>query len=223
MTYAPNLKYTSDEIKQQYRAWIVVNGFRDSIENVSAFLESAHQVLSLWKLRGDHNERFEIKASYWDEVVVNGVKQFHRLGFPDKLEHIRQEHDIALNDKFISQLISINVARNCLVHRHGIVSARDTTANNKLEVNWTKLQLVLKNEDGEKEYVLGEVAEKDSWIGIRSMNETKSFELGTSIEFSAKEFSDITWTSFLFGEDLVSKLNAYGLQRGFVAPAVDNA
>lgn len=88
MTYDPNLKYTSDEIKQQYHAWIVTNGFRDSIESVSTFLESAHQVLSFWKLGGTQNqERKEVRQAEWNDIVVKGAKTFHRLGFPDKLEH----------------------------------------------------------------------------------------------------------------------------------------
>jgi len=223
MTYAPNLKYDSEEVKKQYSTWIVTNGFRDSIESVSAFLESAHQVLSFWTLGGNRNQPTkEIKISDWNEIVVKGTRKFHRLGFPDKLEHIKKGHEINLDENIHSQLISINAARNCFVHRHGIVSDFDINANNQLEVNWTSLQLVLTNEDGEKEAVLGEAAEKDSMLVIRSIRETKSFEKGSPVEFSAKEFSDITWTFFLFGEDLVTKLNAYGLQRGYVAPPVDN-
>lgn len=220
MTYAKNMKYTSEEIREHYRAWLMTNGFRDSIECVSAFLESAHQVLSFWQLAG-HQKKKEVKISDLNEIVVSATKKFHRLGFPNKIDHIKKDHGIDLQDHFIVQLISINAARNCFVHRHGIVADLDVTVDNKLEVNWTRLQLVLTNEDGEREAVFGEVMEKDSILGIRSVGETKSFEKGTAVEFSVKEFSDITWTFFLFSEDLVTKLQTYGLQQGFVTPAVE--
>jgi hypothetical protein len=122
------------------------------------------------------------------------AKKFHHLGFPDKLEHIKGAHNIELNDKFAEQLLSINAARNCLVHRRGIVSDPDITGNNQLQVKWTRLQLVLTNEDGEKELVFGELVEKESWVGMRSIGEMKAFNLGDAIDFSAKEFSDVTWT-----------------------------
>jgi hypothetical protein len=51
----------------------------------------------------------------------------------------------------------------------------------------------------------------------------KSFNLGTSINFTAKEFSDVTWTFFLFGEDLVSTINSYGIKNGMVTDAAENA
>jgi hypothetical protein len=103
------------------------------------------------------------------------------------------------------------------------VSDRDTTTDGKMEVKWTKLQLILQNEDGEKELVFGEIVQKDSTIGMRSIDEMKSFMLGTTIDFSAKEFSDITWTCFLFGEDLVSTVNAYGVEKGMILVATESA
>lgn len=223
MTYAPNLKFSAEEIIQQYSSWVLTNGFRDSIECVSTFLESAHQVLSIWKLLGKQNESVRVTGSEWNAVFVDGAKKFHRLGFPDKLEHIKSEHNIELNDKFTDQLLSINAARNCLVHRRGIVSDRDINGNNQLEVKWTKLQFVLTNEDGEKELVFGELIEKESSVGIRSINEMKAFLLGTGVDFSAQEFSDITWTFFLFGEDLVTKIHAHGVSSGLIATTTESA
>lgn len=223
MMYTSSLKFTPEEIKKEYCSWVLANGFRDSIECVGSFLESAHQVLSLWKLFGKQNEITQIKGADWNSIFVDGAKKFHRLGFPDKLEHIKCEHDIGMNARFVDQLLSINGARNCLVHRRGIVSDRDTTSDDKLEVKWTKLQLILQNEDGEKELVFGEIVDKESTVGIRSTDEKKTFNLGTAINFTAKEFSDVTWTFFLFGEDLVSTINAYGIKNGMVTDAAEHA
>ncbi len=37
------------------------------------------------------------------------------------------------------------------------------------------------------------------------------------ILFSVDEFAEICWSLFLFGEDLIDKLNAFGVQNGFLA------
>ncbi len=47
MTFDPGLKWSTKQAQEQYSEWILSNGFRDIIESVSTFLESAHTVASL--------------------------------------------------------------------------------------------------------------------------------------------------------------------------------
>ena len=39
-----------EEFGGAYREWVISNGFRDAIESVNVFLESAHQVLAIWNI-----------------------------------------------------------------------------------------------------------------------------------------------------------------------------
>ncbi len=59
--------------------------------------------------------------------------------------------------------------------------------------------MLLQNEDGTKELVVGQVVEKESVLAIKHQDESLSFDLGRKIELNPKEFSDIIWCLFLFG------------------------
>ena len=79
----------------------------------------------------------------------------------------------------------------------------------------------LQDADGEKALEIGRRVEKESIVGMRFEDTSKSFPLGHPIRFSAQEFSDVCWSLFLFGDDLVQKISDLGLQRGFLS-AKDN-
>jgi uncharacterized protein (UPF0303 family) len=78
------------------------------------------------------------------------------------------------------------------------------------------MTFLLQNEDGESELVIGQVVEKDSVIALRKTLSAKKFQLGEQIRISVKEFSEIALSIFLFGEQIVARINEYGVQRGFV-------
>jgi len=134
------------------------------------------------------------------------------------LAHLEIYHGIEIDPRCCEKILSINVARNCLVHRGGTVTEKDTNTSNVLEVKWTKLLMFLMNEDGEKELVLGQIVEKDSVLGIRNQEQTKVFALGEQLKFSTEEFANIAWGLFLFGNDLVKKISRAGKEKGFVNP-----
>jgi len=216
MVYTNYLKWTDVEAKSEFSEWVLLNGFREVIESVSAFLESAHRVLSFWTVAEKQQGGVLITGADWNETVNVGGGRFHRLGFPDKLSHLAKEHKIAISEDEERRILSVNAARNCLVHRNGVVSDRDVTENSELVVQWMRMALLLQNEDGDRELVIGQVVEKDSVVAIRNTVSEKRFPLGVQIRISVKEFSEIAWSIFLFGERIVAQINEYGVQRGFV-------
>jgi hypothetical protein len=216
MVYTNYLKWTDVEAKNGFSEWVLLNGFREVIESVTGFLESAHKVLSCWDLAEKQQGGVLITGTEWNETFNIGGNKFHRLGFPDKLAHLIKEHKIAISENEERRIFSVNAARNCLVHRNGVVSHRDVTDNNELVVHWMRMALLLKNEDGESELVIGQVVEKDSVIAIRNTTSEKRFKLGEQIHINVKEFSEIAWSVFLFGEHIVTRINEYGVQHGFL-------
>ncbi len=223
MTFDGGLTWDSEEAQKQYSEWILSNGFRDVIEGVNAFIESAHRVLSFWKIAEKQKDGAEITGSDWNDIVISGGKRFHRLGLPDKFDHLSKEHGIEVEPSYREQVLSIDIARNCLVHRGGVISEKDITSDNQLDVKWIKLMMVLQSEDGEKELVLGEMVEKDSVLGMRNQEVVKTFTLGQQITFTADEFANISWGLFLFGNDLVQKINDLGLGKGFISEQKESA
>jgi hypothetical protein len=85
-----------------------------------------------------------------------------------------------------------------------------------LEVRWINLDLIVQNEDGEKELVLGQTVEGGSVIAVRSREALKTFGIGGQVTFSAREFANIAWTLFLFANDLVQKMTGFGLTSGLI-------
>ena len=216
MVFDGGLKWDAQKAEEQYSEWILSNGFRDIIEYLNTFFESVHKVLAFWELAARQKDGIEITGSDWNQIIISGGRRFHRFGLPDKFSHVQDKHNIPIDPKLREQILSVNAARNCLVHRSGVVAEQDMNSAGGLEVKWTNLDLIVRNEDGEKDLRLGEVVEKDSVIAIRNRENLKTFGIGERVLFSAHEFANITWGLFLFGNDLVQKMNDFGLKNGFI-------
>jgi hypothetical protein len=72
---------------------------------------------------------------------------------------------------------------------------------------------------GEVGLVIGETIEKESTICMVHEEKQKSFPLKSMVNFSVDEFSELTWSFFLFAEELVKSINAYGIDQGFIPKA----
>lgn len=82
--------------------------------------------------------------------------------------------------------------------------------------------LILINKDGEKEVVPPFEADKGDKIALRNREEKKIFPLGTQIQFTAQEFSDICWCVFLFGNSLKDSIEKRGLELGLLKKTSDS-
>jgi len=121
MIYADSLVWDDNAAINRYEQWILSNGFRDAIESLSMFLESAHRVMSFWEFSEKQKNGVQLTGADLNEVMTTIPQKFHRLVFPDKLSHIQKKHSIIFDEGLGSHVISINKARNCFVHRGGIV------------------------------------------------------------------------------------------------------
>jgi len=173
-----SINWDDQTAKDEYLQWVLTNSFRDSIESLSMFLESVHEVLSYWALNEKQNKGMQLTGEDWNSIVNKDPQKFHRLGFPDKIEHIKNEHSFIFDECLSNHIISINKARNCFVHRGGIVSHKDLTNERTLTISYRRMAMFLQKEDGLTDLVIGMVAEKDSVIVVRNQDEEISFELG---------------------------------------------
>lgn len=211
-----SIETSTEQFAERYSEWILANGLRDAIESLHTYLESSHKVLSIWDLVKKQRSGETILAVDLDKVLATGSGKFHRLGLPGKLGHLANNHEIMIEEQSLEQLLSINIARNCLVHRAGKVSDRDLNFENTLVVKWKPLHIFLTNEDGEHELIPGVTLEKESTVCIRQENREKVFALGDDVLFSAQEISEILWSLVLFGNDFTKSLNDYGLENDYL-------
>jgi hypothetical protein len=221
-TFDSSLKWSTEEVRHHLKEWTLQNGFRDIVESLGAFLEEIHRICSVWALVKKQEGGQTLSGKDLQNLNEVEPKKFHKLGLPDKLDHLRDSHGISIDTEMTRNVLSVNHARNCLVHRNGVVTTLDAV-DGKLVVWWRRMKFVVADEDGERELVMGVVNEKAATVGVRFVDDEKSFSTGESLGFSSQEFQNIAWSVFLFANDLTISLNQWGLSNGLVHPPPPSA
>lgn len=211
-----SLEWSPSEVSAQLNNWILQNGFRDGVESLNNFLESIHDICSVWSMVQKQNQGQELTHNDLKILMESEPKKFHRLGFPDKLAHLRDLHGITVDLRMMKHILSVNTARNCLVHRNGLVTEKDSE-NGHLVVSWRRIKILLADEDGERDLLIGIVNEKEAKVLFKIIDEEKVFNIGDSISFSPQEFQYIAWSMFLFSNGLTESLVQWGQTNGFIA------
>jgi hypothetical protein len=135
-------------------------------------------------------------------VREKAEKEAHKLALPNLITH--------LTTKFLrgpltheQDILSINKARNCLVHRDGIVTDKDVNkGTDELVITYERLKM-LKSTTSEE---IVAPTPTDTSIKIISDRATMKFKLGDELDFNFRDFNDFNFTCTRFGKNLVSKL-----------------
>lgn len=196
---APEQGWTAANLRPMYGRWILTNALRDAVESVSGFLEEIYKVLCLWSLSERDDLPVQLSSKQATEAFVNRPARFHRLGLPDKITTLATEHDFAIDQNQASQLLSINCARNCFVHRGATVGPRDATGASGLEVQYTTCALFVRGSSDEREVTLPVSVEGGDQIVMRIRPTSKIFPVGSTLDFSVQECSDICATLLRIG------------------------
>lgn len=151
----------------------------------------------------------------WHEAAVSQRRRFHRLGLPDKITYLQETYRLALDPDLVRHLRSINAARNCLVHRRGIVQGDDLNEDGALRVSWRRLVFVINGADGERKCFPGSIVEAGESVCVSNRDVSKVFPLGTAISFSVQEFADVCWSLFLFGNSTTKLIEDWARAHGY--------
>jgi len=205
--------WTIEEAGAAWKTWVLRNGFRDVAEAISGLLEEVQSVLSCWQLVKVQQDR-SIRGEDWNEMVVTRGSRFHRLGLPEKIDFLKKEYGLVLNDPLVQQVLSINGARNCLVHRGGMVTAQDTRGGDHLTIEWSALVILITEKGVEKEIEPPYLVEAGGTLGVATRPRTKAIPIGQPLSVTAKEFSQICWTLFVFAMTCAQTLEAHGKLQG---------
>lgn len=202
---AKNLKLSFEEIKSAFIIWNITNIMRNSIECVSNFLEEVYIYCTIIVISKKNN----LTVNEWNETLSNGKVSFNRLGLPDKIEYLKNNYDVYSN--FDEYIVSINKARNCLVHRKGIVSERDIDINQKLEVKWNTFKIKTTSPDGKKTKIVNKnnMVLKGWSLEVWLEEKSKTFNQGDKITFAQEEISDTIMTLIQYGSYLHQSMLAY--------------
>jgi hypothetical protein len=199
-----------DAARDEFRAWVLANGFRECVEGVGTALEWVRKACFLWTRQGEVRLRqdghFSLNARFsgeeWNEHIVKGAPKFDRLPLPDKLAHLERAYSWIRPDTS-EDVLSLNAARNCLAHRDGVVGQKDVSATNGgLVIKWRTLHITVGQGETERVVDIGSKVEAGEEIGVRLQKCQRTIPLGEKVSISATEFVEIAMTFLFFSQEL---------------------
>lgn len=142
-----NVRLDFDGKKREFPGWVLANGLRDCVEAVHAFLEEARRICSLWTSLVHVDRMTGAEWNNWRRKEEAEASDFHAMGLPGKFDVLIGYSPI-LATPLRDHILTINRGRNCLVHRQGKVTSRDTNTPEGLMVRWLKMQLIARDLEG---------------------------------------------------------------------------
>lgn len=197
---ASNERMPFEAARDDFQAWCLKNSFKEAIDLVSAFLEECRTVATLFRLAG------RCSGADWNRGLVTEKQKFHDFGFPRKIEHLRKQFGVA--SKLEAHVLSLNRARNCLVHRLGVVSEKDVDASGKLVMTWHSLSLIIVDNATKVETAVTQptLIESESTLQARIGPHQREFAVGERIQLSHHEHSSTILTYYVFALEIVQAL-----------------
>jgi hypothetical protein len=187
-----------------YEGWILAKAFQDLMRGVRASLEEAYLFTELI------SRRYEVKSdTTLDEFISPFVARAAKKKFPDLLKHVNSKLQKPL--EFAAAYQSLQNARNCLEHRHGIVGKPDVESSGTMELSFPHMKLFYERHGEEVELEAGSVVnaedgEPDVMILMRFDVRLRHFNLGERLALTVGDFNEIAFACYHFGSQLAKGL-----------------
>jgi len=187
--------------KIQYKQWILKNGFEEIHNCIRITLERLYVYKEI---------EVELKANPSANLTdrENELKlRANKFNFPDLTNNIN--HRLAEPLQYQKHIETINNARNCFVHRNGIVGSKDfnNSDKDKLIITGNRFKMFFKKGEEETPAMLGKLGPENAALMLGAEEFAIEFESGKSIDISLKQFIDILNTCIFFNADIDLILN----------------
>lgn len=193
------------DYKETFVQWVIGNGLRELVEVFALFLDQVYKCI-LHTAPEEPNGETETALS-----------KFERGNIKQKLDKLK---DFGLESQFISatDFETLNVARNCLTHRAGIVGHGAQSKNdfngegNTLRVAWKAVVAFLNLPDGTRApWKQGEL--KDHYpagtkLSFEVITRTKITTAGERIKLEPFELAEICFNFLHAADELYKQLQA---------------
>jgi hypothetical protein len=198
--------------KEEYLYWSLKSAFTEAIDRIGEFLEECRVLAVLYRLGST-----TINGDDWNRIRTTEREEFDRKSFPAKIEFLREQ--CGTNFQFEEHVLTLNQARNCLVHRLGVVSQKDSKGKKLFTVKWHAIQVVLIDSvTGEETFVPQLTPTKnESTLNLRIGPIEKSFPVGDRLRLSPEELNHTMWTFRSFALELLQ-----GIERLRPSAATDS-
>lgn len=205
------------QVKDRFRRWVLGCGLRDCAEAIKPVLIEARShcsVLKLFKSGEVDGEQF----TAWNERDLAEGAKFEKRGLPEMILHLRKQYDAELLPESTDGILSINKARNCLVHREGVVDSKeDCSSDGSLTVMWRRIELYVNGQEGERIITPGtdsDLLVEGEALKMRTTDGRRAFSPGDIIVFTPQDFSEMCKTLGEFAEGLANNINDYAMSMG---------
>jgi hypothetical protein len=193
------------KLKEAHRVWLLSSAFSDFVRAVSAALQEA---IAYIEVATTFQPGTTTVADFnsWRESTRKRVVKAQKGDLPTLLDTVEKGLSSPLTLR--EQVLSINKVRNCLEHRHGIVTEADLTdkAAQVLQLGWRRMRIFYEKDGAEVavEPLVPIVGPAD--VKSKLEDVTKEWKLGDTIDLTVDEFNEAMFTCLLLGNEIVSKL-----------------
>jgi hypothetical protein len=184
--------------------WILAKAFQELLRAVRDALEKAHVFVALL------GKTHQVSSSTTvPEFLAPFQKKAADLTFPALLAAVNERLDPKLD--FAESYGSLQIVRNCLEHRGGIVSKFDTDGQETFEFSVPRVKMFYMRQGSEVELIAGEKVEPGDdrakvEIFTRIEVRKRSVSLGERITFTLPEFNEIAFACHFLGTQLATRL-----------------
>jgi hypothetical protein len=195
------------EFKKEFGHWVTANGFRELVQSFELFLDKVYDAA----LGIDINTR-----GIETNLARKRLKGFHQEGISKKLDHLSSEYAIATIKE--PALDSINLMRNCLTHRRGIVAPKD--GDPALEVHWWGFDIALETKEGVRTILPHVIGSEGLFVANESqalalyVERSKSFPIGTVVQLSSRDVAEMCQMMLMAAQDILKSFLAYSDSKG---------
>lgn len=163
-------------MRWEYRSWVIGHALADISESIATFLNALVE--------------FDPQAFGCTEPY----KRFERLGLDLKLKALGA---FVIDADYQVAIESITRARNCLIHRHGIVGERDCNGVGQLVLSWRGIALYHITPAGLVEFApshRGPAAQQQGQaIQLKVIGIERAFALGSRLEIEPNDLCTLSW------------------------------
>lgn len=202
-----NIKGPELSVEQRgalHENWILARAFHELLRAVRYSLEEAHIFVVL--LTKTHKIK---SCATLSEFLRPFRTKAANLPFPQLLAAVNEKLDPKL--AFADCYKSLQIARNCLEHRNGVVSKIETHNGEMFELSIPRIKIFYMREGAEVEIAKGHRVDpgddrKNVEIFSKLDARCRSIPLGERITFTLTEFNEIAFACHFLGQQLATKL-----------------
>jgi hypothetical protein len=183
------------EFKDEFAHWVLGNGLRELIESFAHALERLYEYCLMIEIS---------RGKLLQGVAIKQFKDFKHAGLEDRLKKLSEDFHV-VTDK-ATALVSISRARNCLVHRRGIVGEKEGTSG--LNVSWWGFDIFGESPNGDVLEIPkpmpsdGIILNEGMALKIRHCERKRTFAFGSILRFKPVDVAEICQMVFLAGGDI---------------------